>query len=472
MRALGLVTFVCACGSSHTTSGSDAALITLDAGEPKTDASHDAGHRQDAADGSSISTTYPAFTVDMPTVVSNQDTILKSPVIVTVTWPSDDPSASTWEAMGDAIGTSSYWGATTGEYGVGNATSGSANHVHMTRSLPASISYYDVANLVTASLGSPVDGGSGSADAGASDAGVNPPWPAPTMLGGNAQTIYTLFIPASVNVLDPGSGVGLCAEGGLGYHDNVVLGSSTPIAYAVTLECAGQTAPDLEETAAHEFVEAATNPYPSTSSLGYKGFDADHLAWDVYTGFNDELADACQNWADSYYQESSSFPYWVQRSWSNKEAALGKDPCGPRPTAPYEGMTLFPAAESSISINLTSIGLSPMTTRGFSAKVGETVTFQVGFYSDASTGPWTIAYDFPATGMLFDMMGNPVANGAATVTIDKTSGQNGEKATVSVTPKTAGPLGFSVMAITWNPPVGAEAMFYLPHYLPVLISNE
>jgi hypothetical protein len=57
------------------------------------------------------------------------------------------------------------------------------------------------------------------------------------------------------------------------------------------------------------------------------------------------------------------------------------------------------------------------------------------------------------------------------VSIDRTSGVNGEKAAVSVTPTVAGPLGFQLMAITWDNPVDAEAALYAPHYLPILIVN-
>jgi len=465
-----------ACSSGGSSTPPDAGVIVIEAGSHKHDSGgHDAApdSKAEAGDHGAVSTTYPAFTVDMPSIVANQGTVLKSPVIVTVTWPAQDSNAATWEAMGDAIGSSTYWSATTAAYGVGSATSGSSNHVRMTEPLPSSMSYYALADVVSAALGVKADGGvpdAGSADAG--DAGANPAWPAPTSAGGNVQTIYALFVPAGVSVVDPGSGMPLCTEGGLGYHDNVTLGSGAPVAYAVTLECSGQTVPDLEETVAHEYVEAATNPYPSTSSLGYVGFDADHLSWALYTGFNDELADACQNWAASYYQESSSFPYWVQRSWSNVHAAAGYDPCAPRAAVAYQGITLFPAQQSTVMVNLTDIGLSTMSTKGFTAQVGQTVTFQVGFYSDASTGPWTIGYDFPSMTQLFNTMGATVTNGAATVTIDKTSGQNGEKANISVTPTTAGPLGFQLMAITWDPPTGAAASMYLPRYAPVIISNK
>jgi hypothetical protein len=462
----GLALVLPSCGGSGSPGGASASV---------TDAGSDA--RADADANGSPSSTYPAFAADVPQVRANQGTVLKTPILVTITWPAVDPNVSTWEAFGDGIGSSTFWNDTTSEYGIGVATSGAPNHVRMSDSLPPSMTYYEVQDYVIAALGGTLpdggasEGGIGSVDGG--EAGANSSlWPAPTSEDGNIQTIYSLFIPASTAVTDPGSGQSFCDEGGSGYHDSVVVGGR-PVAYSVTLECPSQPVASSEETASHEYVEATTNPYPTSASLGYVGFDADHLSWDLYTGYNDELADACQNWADSYIEEAAPFPYWVQRIWSNARALAGHDPCAPEPAGPYRGITLFPSEEASISVDLTSIGMSKTTTRGFAAKVGQTVTFGVGFYSDAATnGSWAIAYDFPQSLLLFDAMGQPVRNGAATVQIDQTVGQNGEIARVSVTPTVAGELGFQVMAITWNPPPALVAATYQPHYAPLVVSNE
>jgi hypothetical protein len=444
----------------------------------------------DALGNGAVSTTYPAFPVDLPHILSHQGTVLKTPVLVTVTWPSADQNAAVWEAFGDAIGSSSYWSATTAEYGVGIVTSGASNHVRMSVPLPAKLSYTDMQTYVATALGgagsapdggalddgasatgavdgSMLEGGSADSDATALDASSSA-WPQPVVQAGNVQTIYSLVVPPTTAVTDPGSGVSFCDEQAYGYHDNVVVGGD-PVAYSVILECASQTLASDEETAAHEYVEAATNPYPSGTSLGYTGFDGNHYAWELFTGFNDELADACQNWEDSYVQEGASFPYWVQRIWSNERAAAGHDPCVPDLGTTYHGMTLFPSQESPVVVDLTSIGMTKVTTQGFAAKVGETVTFQVGFYSDGATAPWTISSEVPHTLLVFDAMGEPLQNGAAIVKIDKTSGQNGEKANVSITPVRAGGLGFQVVAITWDSP--AVSSGYAPHYLPLLISN-
>lgn len=494
-----LLALVAGCGStaasSHPDAGEPAADAAVDAHKGQ-DAAHDTGavdaakhdSAADAADHGAVSTTYPAFTVDAPQISSNQGLVLKKPVIVTVTWPSEDTSAATWEAMGDAMGGSDFWAKTTSEYGVGAAVSGAANHVRMTAPLPSSIGYTDLGNYVQAAVTAAAAGASGGVDGGVHDSGtteggahdaatadaaVTQTWPAPTTAGGDAQTIYSLIIPQSVKVTDPGSGASFCQYGATGYHDNVIV-NGNPVAYSVSLNCATGDA-SVEETLAHELVEASTNPYPSTTTFGYFGYDADHAAWDLYSGTTNELADACENWADSYVQSPAPFPYWIQKSWSNAAMAAGHDPCAPQKAAtPYEGLTLFPAEFTTGTLNLSSVGSGSLTTRVLKAKVGQTVTFQVGFYSDAAaSAPWTIAYDFPANQNLANMTtGNPIGNGTADVAIDVTSGQNGQKANVTVTPKTAGALGFQIMAITWDPPTGAQANMYLPHYLPVILDNQ
>jgi len=245
------------CGASGSAGGSGASASVIDAGSDAPAAADDNG---------SPSSTYPAFAADMPQVRANQGTVLKAPILVTITWPSVDPNVSIWEAFGDGIGSSTFWNDTTSEYGIGLATSGAPNHVRMSDSLPPSMTYYEVQDYVVAALGGTLpDGGASEGGIGAVDgggAGANGSlWPAPTSEDGNIQTIYSLFIPASTSVTDPGSGQSFCDEGGSGYHDSVVVGGR-PVAYAVTLECPSQPVASSEETASHEYVEATTNPYP------------------------------------------------------------------------------------------------------------------------------------------------------------------------------------------------------------------
>jgi hypothetical protein len=462
--ASALACFV-GCGSAESSVQGDAGSR-----ESGADAALDTGSKESSGDAGAK---FPAFAVDYPHVVKNQAAVLHSPVLVTISWPGDT-SASTWEGFDDGIGASGFWSATTSEYGVAAATSGEVNHVRMTEPLPPSISYTQLQEFVIAAItAAESDAGVGDGGGGSPDASPpNPKWPAPTFDShGNDQTLYSLFIPANVAVTDPGSGMPFCQEGGLGYHDSVQTETNGPwFPYAVNLNCAPLGVPGVEETAAHETIEGATDPYVESANLGYVGFDSDHLAWDLYTGYNDELSDACQNWQDSYFQDTGSFPFWVQRSWSNEAATLGHDPCVPAPTGPYHGVTLFPSEESAVSVDLAAIGGSNESSRGFRATVGKTLEFHVGFFSDGPTASWTISYDFPSSLMLFDSGGNPLGNGQAKVSIDKPTGNNGDVATVTVVPTVKGPAGFQVMAITWDAP--APSSGYLPHYLPVLLVDE
>jgi hypothetical protein len=105
--------------------------------------------------------------------------------------------------------------------------------------------------------------------------------------------------------------------------------------------------------------------------------------------------------------------------------------------------------------------------KGYKALAGASVTFPVGFYSDAATsGPWTITATAgnPITGSQ-----DPLAQynkSTATVSIDKTSGQNGEKAYVTVKVTTSGSL-FKGEMITVTSSLGGVS-----HYMPIWIAGQ
>ena len=73
-----------------------------------------------ALDHGAPSQTYPAFTPMMGQLKNNGGSVLKNPVVVTVTWAGDDKVAEL-EAVGDTIGAGQYW-KDVAEYGVGAAT--------------------------------------------------------------------------------------------------------------------------------------------------------------------------------------------------------------------------------------------------------------------------------------------------------------------------------------------------------------
>jgi hypothetical protein len=115
-----------------------------------------------------------------------------------------------------------------------------------------------------------------------------------------------------------------------------------------------------------------------------------------------------------------------------------------------------------VDIDTTPLGMGGMTvtpTMGVHIPKGQTGTIELGFYSDAPTStPWTLDY----------IEGSPLApvkTPRLTVTIDKSSGSNGDKATATVTVNTAGTLKGEL--ISFRSTLGASK-----HYMPVVIGSE
>src|SRR5438477_816868 len=361
-----LALFVSVAGAACGSSGDEKNPTgpTPDAGTPTPgdDASADASSEATAPiDHGSPSTTYPAFAVETPRVVTHGGGApLANPYVVTVTWPGD-PLAETFEDYGDKIGASEFWPAVASEYGIGTITSGPAYHVRIPTPAPSIISPTDIENLVIAQATAALQGGG---DAGASEAGASDASAPDGGAGLPPGAIYAVYVHPSSSFQDQGEDMCNYAAG---YHDVVYVGD-TPVSYAIIARC-GAPADYLEESAAHEFIEAATDPFPNPpksdpnkSTLVYAGFDDDHGNWEVFTGFQDEVADACEFFPDSNVQESGAFNYWVQRSWSNKAAKAGHDPCQPGLSEPYYNTTLFAGEAQTIKLDLTSFGGTPVTT--------------------------------------------------------------------------------------------------------------
>jgi len=435
----------------------DAAVEAADGG--KADAETD-GAADAARDHGGVSSIYPAFTPDVPQVQNNGGVVLTSPEIVTITWPGE-ANAAALEAFGDDIGRGPYWAATTKEYGVGPATSGPANHVRLAEQPIAQWSDSALAAWL--------------ADHATNYAKYGLPAPTP-------QTIYTLYLSTSTSLTV--SGTDGCQQGVGGYHETFVLGGAQ-IPYAVVLQCRGAQLNDATSSASHELIEAATDPQ-ATNSPAYIYFDGDHLAWDVFQQFQDEVGDACEFYfgpTGSFYMQpfsvveeadagadggdaglvpdAGTVSYNVQRTWSNLAAAAGHNPCVPAVTGPYASVT--PLGMETVTMNLTGIGGSASAkSLGYRILKGETRTFAVGFHSDGPTGgPWTISA----------REGNPLMGGVSsphiTTTIDTPSGQNGDIAYVTVTVEAVDTtMDGELLTIVSQLSTGGRA------FLPILISNQ
>jgi len=457
-----------ACGSSPSGAdapGRDAGTADAIVADGAHDAQvHDATPIEAAADGGTLdhgspSGTYPAFTPDVGQITYNGGHVMKHPVIVAITWDGD-PSQAIFDAYADAIGGTAYWSATTLEYGVSAATSGASNHAHISTTAPASLQDSDLQGLVK------------------NNAGITAGWPAAT-----EDTIYAFFLPPGLSLLEPSFTTGQlqdsCAQHLGGYHDQLTVGSVTS-SYAVVPSCnfgKGNTPEQwTTQSMSHELIEAVTDPQPQGAQSGYTGFDADHFAWDYFQELQSEVGDACEFYRASFFEDKETTPApfdaWVQRTWSNEAIKAAHDPCVPAASsAPYFSVTPLALETVSYSVPATLTGLPSATmgkTRGILAPSGKSATFAVGFYSDGPTGgPWTISVT----------AGNPAISASAsfisfynpsklTASVDRTTGQNGEKAYVTVNVTESG-SGFGGEIVTITSTLGGVS-----HYTPVWIAAK
>ncbi len=160
----------------------------------------------------------------------------------------------------------------------------------------------------------------------------------------------------------------------------------------------------------------------------------------------------------------------MQLQWSNRSAAAGHAWCVPAPNEPFYNTTFLPTTQlDTITANLSSIGhFGTQTSKGLKMALNTTRTFPIGLFSDRDTsGPFTLSIDGLVEPIATNRQGTAIANGAANVVLDLTSGVNGQIANVTVTPTAYSSLGlifFYVKAV-----LGTNGT---PHYLPILISQN
>lgn len=399
---------------------------TGDAGKPDA---------EPAADHGAPSDTYPAFKPDMPKLQYNGGALLRNPVVVTVTFPGD-PHAAEFEAFGDALGDSAYWEAGVKEYGIGATTSGPANHVRVTTPLGATMTDADLDDYVKQAAGDPATSG----------------WPAPT-----DDTVYVLYLPPATGLNLQGADA--CSSGVGGYHTSVAV-AGKQVAYAIIPVCSNFGLPAVDQAtiaASHEIGEAATDAHPlSDNDLGYWGVDDAHLAWTMFMQFNVENGDLCEVFEDSSFQptEPALSSFFVQRLWSNASAKAGHDPCVPAPDAPY--FNVVPLDTEPVTVNL--FGGQKVNARGYEIAVGETRSFSVGLYSDGPMEAWTID---PRELNLFSQ--SKVKH--LDLSVDEPTGQNGNKAVVTVTVNSAGKYGGEIATIVSRSNDGRR------RFMPILIAS-
>jgi hypothetical protein len=290
----------------------------------------------------------------MPQVIGAHPThVLSSPKVVAITYD-NDPNRSTIESFFSQYAASSAWAEQTAEYGIGALTVGTPRH--LAGNAPASPSGDAIVQTLASHL---VAGG----------------WGTP-----NPSTIYEVFFPAGSR---PGDAYGYCCTDFDGYHSWATIGG-VQVAYAIVCMCPGfaTQVTDLEElttTAAHETIEAASDPWIDA----YVAADDAHAAWTRDNG--GELGDMCDNVETSYWKPAD-MSYTIQRTWSNAAAAAGHDPCVGAPAGKYYQAVPYLTDEVDVKINgkLTAA-------RGVKIGMGAsgTLTLTV-FADDPAAGPFDV----------------------------------------------------------------------------------
>jgi hypothetical protein len=364
---------------------------------------------------------YPAFTLDVPqVVVAPGGMVLRTPIVRAVTFMGD-PLQAHIEDLVSHLGDPGYWAATTAEYGVGPLMTGPP--IEVAEAPPPSVDSSQVEAWLSAKLD-----------------GTHPEFGAP-----DANTIYEIFYPAATVVTyDAAPGCG-------GYHYGTNIGG-TAVSYAVVADCTKPPSDaafaDLDLAASHEVVEAATDPCLTAGCTGFQ-VDSDHYVWRFLQMLNSsgpwstansggEVGDLCFSEADGFTVPGTL--YDVQRIWSNAAMRAGHNPCVPRTaTAPYfNAMPVLPD-----DIDFAVDAETTVRTKGVSVPVGQSRTVELDLYSDGDTGG-----PFKVTLLLVDI---PAANApvygppSLRLSLDRSSGQNGEKLYLTITRTMVRALGTVVV---------------------------
>jgi hypothetical protein len=255
----------------------------------------------------------------------------------------------------------------------------------------------------------------------------------------DANTIVAIFYPSSTPL------TGSCAAGGVGYggYHDAANTSKGVIPYAVMAECATfgpiTNALDMVTVAgSHEIIEAVTDPFPNVG-VAYSGVDAHGFAMDMLLQGNEENGDLCTI-NNAFIRPGGTYPYLLQRGWSNKAAAAGNvDPCAPdeRPGQPFVGV--FPVMPDTVSVK----GVSGP---GAKIAVGQSKVIEIDCFSFAPTPTFTVAARQPRS----------INPPELTFAWDKTTCVNGDKLHLTITVQSAGSSGFQPFIVNAQIPNVAD----------------
>jgi hypothetical protein len=349
----------------------------------------------------------PASHPPLLQVVSQGGPVLATPGVLMATW-SNDPLRADYDGFLPELARTPYWGQVTAEYGVGPLAP--PQHQVLGPTAPASLTDAQVRQLLHDHLSGPT-----------------PDWGAP-----DASTVYLVSVPETVSY-DYGDGSRCCSAFG-GYHGETSI-DGVRVPYGIICECtyffAGLSmAQNTTVVVSHELVEAATDPFPYTAPAFSVPDDA-HLGWAIYV--YGELGDVC-TFAPGAVVVPDGGSSYVQRSFSNREAALGHDPCVPA-QGPLTG------AVPVLPDTATVTGYEGAPTQVVKIGVGQTRVIDVPVFSPVPGERVEVQADDATRGL---------QGGSAllTLVLDRQHAQNGDVPHLSITPNgfdpTTGVAGFTV----------------------------
>jgi hypothetical protein len=212
-----------------------------------------------------------------------------------------------------------------------------------------------------------------------------------------------IFYPPETDITDLGLN---CAyfkdQASAAYHYDV--NGSPSFAYAVIPTCKTEPLSEIEHAAAHELIEAATDPQPALKTT---------WAFPIDSPWQGEVGDLC----DAPYPTDGHTALTV---WSNAAAKAGGNPCVPDDGQPYFNVSVTPDQVHKLG-------------------AGDAVTLDVTGWSTGPLPDWTIM-PFNDNGAAFDPA--PTLS-AATI-------NNGGKATLTVSVPDFTPSGASMQLVVWS----------------------
>jgi hypothetical protein len=290
-----LASISCGCGGSvaATNAGS------RDSGtEPRDSAAEAKSVASDAQHDAIV----PLVHAPMPQIPDQGGPVLTNPILVTITYPGYVFESSI-KAFGDALVASNWLHTVGADYGVVAATH---VHVQLTDPVPTAVTETDSQDMIAAHVADGVLPGGGDA---------MPP----------GEFIYMIFYPPGVQItsLIPSLRCAAFMDETSGAWHDAVVGASPPVVYAIIPTCSKQAVSDIEDGASHEFIEAATDTYPSTQAAYQM------LASSPWSDAA-EVADLCEG-----LQGTVEDGHTYTRVWSNTAAKAGTDSCVPAAATPY-----------------------------------------------------------------------------------------------------------------------------------------